>query len=635
MNEMPSVDTSVTFLFSVANKNPQSNLEMPSLLEEPKSVVMAQFLKKRPLSEGSDVNFPSNTDSSSDRCPPEEDVAATSTRSQSEENENHQCKKRHLSLSEGGDPDDVNPSTNTNVFSNGGPLEEDMDANSTSKGIEIHQRGSPSPAIINVPALSMDLPNQVENKLRDTFYLLQTKDCIHLKVTWAFLKSTGDVFVAILELNNIENMENKPRIIISHIKELLLEETKIMLENEEQLQNTTFSIYSLHSPSQITGHKITDLAELNKYGITTIFTDCRTEIQNIPNHFENISEFLDKFYSLQTKGCKQKFDTQHAWAFIESPCGGEPVSVGLFKLEDCKKMGKGKHLNIHTEKLLLEEVKQILKNNEKLRNTKLFIYTLNSPCLQNSGHDSCMDLLIKDSAELYKSYGIKTIVGYSKWYGLTGKLTTFVDPYISSFNHFNLIISSPTYENYCDKFAIFNTEYNNKKSHDSKSNFEDRELTEKLYDSSKLFLPNNISEVAFRLQTHKDIHRHVTNKFMSISNYHKTNVKTDEKKSLDLHFSIPHFRTLNQFQKVGEYLAEKFDLIKHIGNNLDRSKVHFIKWWTKTIEDEYTTFLRVSINRHLSEYKHRITVLDHIKKNPAEYLQFCHLPLSPFHKLFN
>nr|XP_029516561.1 uncharacterized protein LOC115129906 [Oncorhynchus nerka] len=628
---MPSVDTSVTFLYSVENKNPQSKLEIPSLLEQPKSVVMAHFPKKRPLSKGSDVNSPSKTDSSSDRCPPEEDVAAISTRSQSEENENHQCKKRYLSLSEGGDPDDVNPSTNTNIISNGRPLEEDMDANSTSKGIEIRQRGSPSPANINFPDQSMDLPNQVENKLRDTFYLLQTKDCIYLKITWAFL--TGDVFVAILETNNIENVENKPPI-ISHTKELLLEAVKKMLENEVQLQNIKFSMYSLNSPSQIIGHKITDLAELNKYGITTIFTDCLTENQNIPKHFENISEFLDKYYSiLQTKGCKQKFDTQHAWAFIESPCGGEPVFVGLFKLEDCKEMDK--HLNIHTEKLLLEEVKQILKNNEKLRNTKLFIYTLNSPCLRNSGHESCMDLLIKESTELYKSYGIKTIVGYSKWYGLTGKLTTFIDPYISSFNHFNLIISSPTYENYCDKFANFNTEYNNKKSHDSKSNFEDGKLPEKLYISSKEILPNNISEVAFRLQTDKDIHKKVTNKFRSISNYHKNYSKTNEKKSLDLHFSIPHFGTLNQFQKFGEHLAEKFDLIKHIGNNLDRSKVNFIKWWTKTIEDEYTTFLREDINRRLSEDEHRITVLDHIKINTAEYLQFCHLPPNSLYKLFN
>lgn len=450
------------------------------------------------------------------------------------------------------------------------------------------------------------------------------------KYTWAFLKSTADVFV-ILEPNNIENMENKP--LISHTEELLLEEVKIMLENEEQLQNRTFCMYSLNAPSQITGHKITDLAELNKYGITTIFTDCPTENQNIPNHFENVPEFLDKYYSLQTKGCKQKFDTQHAWAFIESPCGGEPVFVGLFKLEDCKKMCKGKPLNIHTEKLLLEEVKQILKNNEKLRNTKLFIYTLNSPCLQNSGHESCMDLLIKDSAELYKSYSIKTIVGYSKWYGSTGQVTTFIDPYISSFNHFNLIISSSNFENYCDEF-VTNTEH--KKSHDSKSNFEDRELPKQLYISSEQFLPN-ISEVPFRLKTFKDIHKRVTNKFMSISNYDKKNVKTDKKKekSLDLDFSIPHFGTHNQFQKVGESLAEHFDLVKHMGGNLYQSKVNFKKWWTKTIADEYTTFLREDINRRLSEDKHRIAVLDHIRNNTAGYLQFCHLPLSPFHKLFN
>ena len=70
-------------------------------------------------------------------------------------------------------------------------------------------------------------------------------------------------------------------------------------------------------------------------------------------------------------------------------------------------------------------------------------------------------------------------------------------------------------------------------------------------------------------------------------------MKTDKKeKSLDLDFSIPRIGTLNQFQKVWEYLAEKCVLIKHIGNNLYQSKVNFIKWWTKTIADEYTTFLR-------------------------------------------
>ncbi|CAB1325224.1 unnamed protein product [Coregonus sp. 'balchen'] len=340
--------------------------------------VLVQWIqgKKRLLSEVHDVNSPT-TDGSSDSCHPEEDVAAISTRSRSEGKEIHQRKKRHLPLSnEEGDhgycEDDVNLPTDTDSSCNGGPPEEDVVATSTrsqSEGNEIHQRESPSPTIINAPDQPTDPQNQVDFDLR---------------------------------------------------------------------------------------HKIKYAVELDTYQIT-IVPDWPMENQNIPSPFENIRECIDKFYSSVNADCKQKFDTQHAWAFIKSPCGGEPVFVGLFKLEDGrKKNDKGTCFIIHTEELLLEEVKKILKKYEKLRNNNLFIYTYNSPCLLNIGHESCMNLLFKVSAELNRSYGITTIVGYSKWYGLTGDLKTFKNTHSPSFSHFNYIISSCNYADYCDTFVILN-----------------------------------------------------------------------------------------------------------------------------------------------------------------------------------
>lgn len=91
----------------------------------------------------------------------------------------------------------------------------------------------------------------------------------------------------------------------------------------------------------------------------------------------------------------------YTWAYLKLTA----VFVAILEPNNIENMeNKPQIILNHTKELLLEE---------------LFIYTLNSPCLRNSGHDSCMDLLIKDSAELYKSYGIKTIVGYSKWYDWT------------------------------------------------------------------------------------------------------------------------------------------------------------------------------------------------------------------------
>ncbi|XP_045061893.1 uncharacterized protein LOC123481544 [Coregonus clupeaformis] len=592
------------------------------------SFVMARFPKKRLLSEVHDVNSPT-TDGSSDSCHPEEDVAAISTRSHSEGKEIHQRKKRHLPLSdEEGDhgycEDDVNLPTDTDSSCNGGPPEEDVVATSTrsqSEGNEIHQRESPSPTIINAPDQPTDPQNQVDFDLRYTFDILQKKVCIqkmNKKYTWPFLNPTGVLYVAILEL---ENMKNKPLIVISYTKDFLFEKYNFFFKRNK------ISIYLLNSPSQYTGHKIKDAVELDTYQIT-IVPDWPMENQNIPSPFENIRECIDKFYSSVNADCKQKFDTQHAWAFIESPCGGEPVFVGLFKLEDGrKKNDKGTCFIIHTEELLLEEVPKKLKNDEKLQNSNLFIYTYNSPCLLNIGHESCMNLLFKVSAELNRSYGIKTIVGYSKWYGLTGDLKTFKNTNSPSFSHFNYIISSSNYADYCDKLVILN------------ENSKDVELPNELYDFIKLFMPNNISEVPFRLLKYNDVYRKVTNFFKTISNYHnKTNVKTDKKKekeSLDLTFSIPYFGSLNQFLRLSECLAEKFDLVKHIGNDLDRSKVKFIEWWTKTMEDQLATFLKRAIDRGPSEDNHRITVLNHISSNPVEYLQFCHLPLNTFHSLLN
>ncbi|XP_029365535.1 uncharacterized protein LOC115048304 [Echeneis naucrates] len=74
----------------------------------------------------------------------------------------------------------------------------------------------------------------------------------------------------------------------------------------------------------------------------------------------------------------------------------------------------------HTEEILIEHIEKSLhKNSQKL--IHIFIYTFNSPCLSRpDGKKCCMEILQVKATEWNNKYGIRTEVGYTKYWGLTG-----------------------------------------------------------------------------------------------------------------------------------------------------------------------------------------------------------------------
>lgn len=118
-------------------------------------------------------------------------------------------------------------------------------------------------------------------------------------------------------------------------------------------------------------------------------------------------KFLE-FHRDITEECGAE-DKQHSWAVIEKQ--EEVVMYGPYY----PNYNNGEH----SEDIIIKQTEELLESEAVSEDWKVYVFTMNSPCLARST-DPCMLNLVQKAQEWWSAYGVKTHIGYVKCWGFKG-----------------------------------------------------------------------------------------------------------------------------------------------------------------------------------------------------------------------
>lgn len=130
-------------------------------------------------------------------------------------------------------------------------------------------------------------------------------------------------------------------------------------------------------------------------------------------------------------------DKQHSWAVLEKQ--EEVIMYGPYY--------PNYNNREHSEDVVIRQTQELLESEDVSENSKVFIFTLNSPCLVRNTNP-CMLNLVQKAHEWWNMYGVKTHIGFKRSWGFKGsKETLFRDVSCSQVECIN---QSTDYKNYCE-----------------------------------------------------------------------------------------------------------------------------------------------------------------------------------------
>ncbi|XP_018550055.1 uncharacterized protein LOC108895645 [Lates calcarifer] len=100
---------------------------------------------------------------------------------------------------------------------------------------------------------------------------------------------------------------------------------------------------------------------------------------------------------------------QHSWAVIEKQ--EEVIMYGPYY----PNYNNGQH----SEDIIIKQTQELLESEEVSEDWKVYVFTINSPCLARNT-DPCMLNLIQKAQEWWTVYGVKTHIGYVRCWGFKG-----------------------------------------------------------------------------------------------------------------------------------------------------------------------------------------------------------------------
>ncbi|KAM6992069.1 uncharacterized protein LKV04_008147 [Tautogolabrus adspersus] len=128
-------------------------------------------------------------------------------------------------------------------------------------------------------------------------------------------------------------------------------------------------------------------------------------------------------------------DKQHSWAVIEKQ--EEVVMYGPYY--------PNYNNGLHSEDIIIKQTEELLQSQEVSEDWKVFVFTMNSPCLARNT-DPCMLNLVQTAHMWWNVYRVKTYIGYVKCWGFKGtKENLFRD---INYSQVDCIDQSEDYESY-------------------------------------------------------------------------------------------------------------------------------------------------------------------------------------------
>ena len=141
---------------------------------------------------------------------------------------------------------------------------------------------------------------------------------------------------------------------------------------------------------------------------------------------------------------------------------------------------------VHSEDIIIKQTQELLSLKGVSDYWNVYVFTLNSPCLARNT-DPCMLNLVQRAYKWYSLYGVKTYIGYVKFWGFKGtKENLFRD---ITFRHLHCVDLSNDHESYVKL---------TKKIPDTT---QDYVLSESLYSAVKQFLRSCQVNLKFNLIT--------------------------------------------------------------------------------------------------------------------------------------
>lgn len=123
---------------------------------------------------------------------------------------------------------------------------------------------------------------------------------------------------------------------------------------------------------------------------------------------DSLNEKFLEFHRDITEECGAE-DKQHSWAVIEKQ--EEVIMYGPYY----PNYNNGEH----SEDIIIKQTEELLGSESVPENWKVYVFTLNSPCLARNTAP-CMLNLVQKAQEWWIMYGVKTHIGYVKCWGFKG-----------------------------------------------------------------------------------------------------------------------------------------------------------------------------------------------------------------------
>ncbi|KAM9704569.1 uncharacterized protein ACNS7B_002847 [Menidia menidia] len=146
-------------------------------------------------------------------------------------------------------------------------------------------------------------------------------------------------------------------------------------------------------------------------------------------------KFLEFHRNFAEEFCVE--EKQHSWAVVEKR--EEMIMYGPFY----PNYNSGEH----SEDLIIKQTQEILEAGDISEDWKVFVFTMNSPCLARNT-EPCMLKLIHKAFEWWSAYGIKSHIGFMRCWGFKGsKENIFRD---INYKQIECINQSVDYESYVE-----------------------------------------------------------------------------------------------------------------------------------------------------------------------------------------
>lgn len=122
----------------------------------------------------------------------------------------------------------------------------------------------------------------------------------------------------------------------------------------------------------------------------------------------SVNQRFLEFHRDITEECGAE-DKQHSWAVIEKQ--EEIVIYGPYY----PNYSNGEH----SEDIIIQQTQELLESDTVSEEWKVYVFTLNSPCLARNT-DPCMLNLVQKAQEWWSLHGVRTHIGYVKCWGFKG-----------------------------------------------------------------------------------------------------------------------------------------------------------------------------------------------------------------------